>query len=568
MIKGDLSTFVRKLRVWSGVILFFYAFTHLLNHSVNILSIEAGDYVNETYFDLLWKNIVGTVLLYGSLIVHILLGFYAVGTRKSFKMTSKEWIQIIFPILALLLLLQHVGAIAVATKIFDVDINYTLLISLMISEPAEVAAGTVLFSLMTIFIWVHGVIGINTLLRFNMASYGKYKSYFYLVFYGVPILGVFGFWAALKEQSFIAYAKTLQGDENFIFSIIMESVPQEAFPTLMAIEPLVMNNYPLIVLGLIIIAIANVVRARFFGRIKIYYSNNKIVSVPKGTSVLEASRLAGIPHQSVCGGKARCTTCRIHVVSHEGDLPVPTALESNAIERAGLEADVRLACQLKPTKDLTIIPLVNPENSLDGATNRRALSGKEQETVVLFIDLRDFTKLSEKKLPYDVVYILNKYYAVCGKIIEEQGGRLDKFIGDGIMAIFDSSSEVDENCRNAVKSGVQISRDMKTLNDEMKIDFSEEIRFGMGIHSGDAIVGLMGYGKTFTETVVGDNVNVASRLEELTKNYKAELVLSKYVAEKAKLNLKEFKGDTVKIRGRKEDLDILSIADASSISVT
>ena len=280
MAAVDLSTFIRTLRVWSGIILFFYAFTHLLNHSVNILSIQAADFVNENYFDLIWKNVVGSVLLYGSLVIHILLGFYAVGTRKSFKMTGKEWIQIIFPILALLVLLQHIGAIAVATKIFDVDINYTLLLSLMISEPTEVAAGTFLFSLMTIFIWVHGAIGINTLLRYNMKSYGKYKSYFYLVFYGVPILGVFGFWAALKEQSFIAYAKTIQGDENFIFSIIMESVPQEAFPTLMAIEPLVMNNYPIIVLGLMVIAIANVVRARFFGRIKIHYSNNKIVSVP------------------------------------------------------------------------------------------------------------------------------------------------------------------------------------------------------------------------------------------------------------------------------------------------
>ncbi len=135
------------------------------------------------------------------------------------------------------------------------------------------------------------------------------------------------------------------------------------------------------------------------------------------------------------------------------------------------------------------------------------------------------------------------------------------------MAIFDSSPNASENCRNAVKSGVQISCDMKSLNDEMKIDFSEEIRFGMGIHSGDAIVGLMGYGKTFTETVVGDNVNVASRLEELTKTYKAELVLSKYVAEKANLNLNDFKGDTVKIRGRKEDLDILSVADASTVSI-
>ena len=567
MDQVDLSTFVRKLRLWSGIILFIYAFTHLLNHSVNIISIGAANYINENYFDLIWKNIFSSTLLYGSLIIHILLGFWAVGTRKSFKMTLKEWAQIIFPILALLLLLQHIGAILVATKFFGVDINYTLLLSLMISEPTEVTAGTILFSLMTIFIWFHGVIGINTVLRFNMESYDRYASWFYFFYYSIPVLGVFGFWAALKEQSFIAYAKALEGEENFIFAVIMDAIPQEAFPTLMAIEPLVMNNYPLIVLALIIVTIGNVVRTRFFGRVKIHYSNNKIVSVPKGTSILDASRIAGIPHQSVCGGKARCTTCRIRILSHQGDLPIPRALEANAISRAGLHEDVRLACQFKATNDLTIIPLVNPENSLQGATNRRALSGKEQETVVLFIDLRDFTKLSEKKLPYDVVYILNKYYSVCGKIIEEQGGRLDKFIGDGIMAIFDASSDVNENCKNAVKSGVNISKDMRILNDEMKVDFSEEIRFGMGIHSGDAIVGLMGYGKTFTETVVGDNVNVASRLEELTKNYKAELVLSKYVAEKAELDLKEFKSDTVMIRGRKEDLDILSVEDASSISV-
>ena len=562
-----MSSFARKLRMWSGVILFFYAFTHLLNHSINILSIEAADYVNENYFDFIWKNFVGSFLLYTSLIIHILLGFYAVGTRKSFKMTFREWLQIIFPILALLFLLQHVAANAVLTKYFGVDINYTLLLSLMISNPSEVAIGTVLFTLMTVFIWVHGAIGINSILSFSMKSYQKYSFYLYFMYISVPVLGVFGFWAGIKEQSFVSYAKSLQGEENFIFSIIMESVSQEMFPTLMAIEPLVMNNYPLVVLVLIIIAIFNVVRARFFGRMKINYPNNRTVSVPKGTSVLDASRIAGIPHQSVCGGKGRCTTCRIHVVSHDGVLPNPGALEASAIERVGLETGVRLACQLKPSKNLTVMPLVNPENSLESATSKRTLSGKEQETVVMFVDLRDFTKLSEKKLPYDVVYILNQYYSVCGKIIEEQGGRLDKFIGDGIMAIFDSSDNPNDNCKNAVKSGALISENMKVLNKEMKADFSEEIRFGMGIHSGDAIVGLMGYGKTFTETVVGDNVNIASRLEGLSKDYKAELVLSKYVADKAKLNLSEFDNHVVKIRGRKQDLENLSIKDAAIITV-
>ena len=163
------------------------------------------------------------------------------------------------------------------------------------------------------------------------------------------------------------------------------------------------------------------------------------------------------------------------------------------------------------------------------------------------------------------MYILNKYYSVCGKIIESNSGRLDKFIGDGIMAIFDSENGMGENCKNAVNAASKISENMKSLNGEMKIEFSEDIRFGMGIHAGETIVGLMGYGKTFTKTVVGDNVNIASRLEELTKSYTSELVISKYVAEQANLNLDGFDSDLVNIRGRKENLEIFSIKNASEI---
>ena len=78
---------------------------------------------------------------------------------------------------------------------------------------------------------------------------------------------------------------------------------------------------------------------------------------------------------------------------------------------------MRLACQLRPTSDLSVAPLLNPENSLEGVTSARALTGKEQETVIIFVDVRKFTKIAEHKLPFNAVYILNKYYAVCGEII-------------------------------------------------------------------------------------------------------------------------------------------------------
>ena len=563
----DLNSLARKIRIFSGAVLFFYVLTHLLNHSVNIISIPAADYVKENYFHFLWKNPVGTVLLYGSFLIHIPLGFYDVGKRKSFKMSGKEWIQIIFPILGFFFVLFHIVGAFIFTRIFDGKLTYELIFSEMLfnTPSGEVIINSILFGLITIFIWVHGVMGINTLLRYNVKSYKQYATYFYIIYIGIPVLGIAGFWSGLKAQSLISYSRSLQGEQSFLASIIDKAGSGEADTLFKIVEPFIESYYPLIVLGLIIIAVINVVRAKYFGNIKIQYPGDKVVSIPKGTSILEASQIAKIPHQSVCGGKGRCTTCRIKVISSKGALPGPNSYEAKAIDRVGIEGDVRLACQLRPKSDVSVIPLVNPENSLARATDLSSLSGKEKETAILFVDLRDFTKLSEKNLAYDVVYILNKYYSVCGKIIESNAGRLDKFIGDGIMAIFDSGNGMGENCKNALKAASKISENMKSLNGEMKIEFSEDIKFGMGIHGGETIVGLMGYGKTFTETVVGDNVNIASRLEELTKSYTSELVISKFVAEQANLNLDGFDSDLVNIRGRKENLEIFSIKDASEI---
>ena len=230
-----------------------------------------------------------------------------------------------------------------------------------------------------------------------------------------------------------------------------------------------------------------------------------------------------------------------------------------------LSKSVRLECQLKPASNVTVTPLLNSENEFDVVGKAQELSGKEQETVVLFVDLRNFTKLSETTLPYDVVYILNKYYATCGQAIEANKGRLDKFTGDGIMAIFEADREAKKNCRNAVKAAADISSKIKQLSDELSSEFSVELTCGMGIHTGQSIVGMMGYGEAISRTAIGDNVNVASRLEQMTKNYNSELVISKLVADNAGLDLDSFTLESVEIRGRKEPLDIVSISKASLV---
>ena len=561
----DLNSLVRRTRILSGIVLFIYASTHLLNHSVASFSIAAADAVRE-YFIAVWRNPVAEILLFASLALHILLGVQAVLRRKSFKMTGREWAQMVFPFLALMVLIPHVLTTATLSRVFGVEDNYELIFAGTLVDPSLASKYTVFYSLMIVLIWTHGVIGINGLLRYR-SYYARFRSLFVGFFWAVPILALAGFISGVKEMSLLTYAHGQVHDDNYMLTILIKAIPETAFPIVTQIDQMTQAYYPIAVLVLVALAVGNVLRARFFGQVTITYPNGRNVRVSRGTTILEASRIGKIPHQSVCGGKGRCTTCRVRIVSQDSGLPAPNAHEIKAIQRVGIDDDMRLACQLRPTGDLSVAPLLNPENSLEGVTSARALTGKEQETVILFVDVREFTKIAEHKLPFDVVYILNKYYAVCGEIIEANGGRLDKFIGDGIMAIFDATSEVEQNCRNAVLAASRISQQMKDLNAEMRMDFDEEMRFGMGIHVGETIVGMMGYGRTVSETAVGDNVNVAARLEELTKSYKCQLVISKFVAEKARIDLTQFTDDLVKIRGRSEKLEILYLENASTLTV-
>jgi adenylate cyclase len=282
--------------------------------------------------------------------------------------------------------------------------------------------------------------------------------------------------------------------------------------------------------------------------------------------VLEASRMAGIPHASVCGGRGRCSTCRIRVDGPPEAVLVPAPEEVKVLRRVGAAPDVRLACQLRPHGDLRVTPLLPATaQARDGFSRPGYLHGAEREIAILFGDLRSFTQLSEKKLPYDLVFLLNRYFAETGHAVEAAGGHIDKFIGDGVMALFGLDSGVEAGCRQALAAARDMSARMESLNHALVHDIPEPLRIGIGIHTGPAIVGEMGYGSAVSVTAVGDSVNTASRIEGLTKTYGCELVISEAVALRAGIDVGDAPRHEIEIRGRVERLVVRTFARARDL---
>src|SRR5262249_7709615 len=240
--------------------------------------------------------------------------------------------------------------------------------------------------------------------------------------------------------------------------------------------------------------------------------------------------------------------------------------DRKVLDRVGAPPNVRLACQTRPTANVAVVPVLPPTASPRDAQPRPGyLQGHEEEIAVLFADLRAFTRMAEHKLPYDVVFLLNRYFRAMGTAVEAAGGRLDKLIGDGVMALFGVGGRPTDGCRRALAAARRMSEGMRELNRSLANDVAEPLRIGIGIHAGPAIVGEMGHGRATSVTAVGDTVNTASRLETLTKEYNCQLVISDAVARYAQIDVEGFERHDIEIRGRLEPLTIRVIGDAQSL---
>ena len=213
-----------------------------------------------------------------------------------------------------------------------------------------------------------------------------------------------------------------------------------------------------------------------------------------------------------------------------------------------------------------VTPLLPPfARAADGRRRVDLAQGSEQEIAILFVDIRGFTALSAGRLPYDVVFVLNRYFEAIGFAVESAGGRVDKFIGDGVMALFGIERGAQAGCREALAAARLMSERLPELNASLRAELDRPLRIGIGIHCGPAIVGEMGYGNAASITAIGDAVNTASRLESLTKNFACELVVSDETVSRAGLDLSGSPLHEIEIRGKREMLAVRIVKRAAEL---
>jgi adenylate cyclase len=556
----------RQVRLAAGLVLFTYVSTHYLNHAlanISVAAAESGLVVQK----LIWQTLPGAIILYAALVTHLGLGFWALYERRNFRFTRAEATQLVLGLCIPALIADHVLGTRVSLSLFDTQKGYAEeFLKFWVRSPTF----GVLQAILMLVAWTHGCLGIHFWLRLK-PFYPRVKGLLLSIAVLLPATALLGYFqggrailAAVDDPTWQAQHLTPDHVGTAEQNGALVSYRTWFFIILAA------------AFGLTFLARwLRQLHEHRAGLVTLTYPN-RIIRVPLGLSVLEASLRYNIPHAHVCGGRGRCSTCRIRILGTNDELPTASDAERAVLARVQGGTAVRLACQLRPGRDISFVPLLPAHATVANAyTNNQPKAGDEQYVVIMFADMRDSTKMAECRLPFDTVFVINRFLAAVGRAVVEAGGTLNQIQGDGVLALFGLEGNAAEACRQAVKTCGMIARNVHHLNSLLEHDLSEPIRFGIGIHAGTAIAGDIGYEQYVTFTVIGDPVNVAARLQDLTKRFGCEVLISEEVYNQAGFGSDDLPRHDVEARGRvsgvrarsavrAEDLASLSAAQCNS----
>ena len=344
--------------------------------------------------------------------------------------------------------------------------------------------------LLMLCVWIHGCIGIRAWLR-SKPWYADAVPALTALATLVPVLAILGFINAGLDMRDFAFA-----NPSLLPTHVVDVAGSDQAQKFASVGRFVDNltlGYIALVAAIFALRWARDWHAARFRAVRLTYPGGRVVTVPTGFSVLEASRWAGIPHASVCGGRGRCSTCRVDVIAGGESLPPPGHDEQKLLSRIGAPPGVRLACQIRPESDLAVVPLVHsataarPQDVTLGAT----MGGRrETEVAALFVDLRQSTQLADDRLPYDTFFIVERYIKRVSAEVSACKGQVTNVAGDGIMSVFGLDGSAESAARDAFRAALQIWTGIDALSDELGQEISEPLRIGIGLHVGVAVVGI------------------------------------------------------------------------------
>jgi adenylate cyclase len=562
---------IRRLHLVTGLVLFTYVAVHLLDLSLVVVSVGTADAMLEAIYPTL-TSLPVTALLLDAAAIHLTLALWALWRRRTLRLAPQEAAQYLLGFSLPLMLAPHVFGTRVGDALYGADFGYyrnILLVYWRLDHWQGVAQVSLLLAA-----WLHACIGLRSWLRLR-PWFAAARPLLTATALLLPALALAGFVAGGNESGLRIATEPATVDRALAARASpadQQRLESQAIEARLALAAAIAT----VLLG----RLARHLVRRRQGLLRVSYPDGRSIAVPRGFSVLEASRLLGVPHASVCGGRGRCSTCRVRVSAPLESLPEPGAEELRVLRRVGATPGVRLACQLRPLGAIAVAPL------LDAALPPRELLrfrsppplGAERIVAVLFADLRDFTRLTEHRLPFDVVYLLNRYFRVMGEAIEAAGGHVDKFIGDGVMALFGAedagsganrpAEDLRAACLQGLNAALRMSLALEALNRSgVAAEVGEPLRIGIGLHAGPAIVGEMGHGRASGATAIGDTVNTASRLEAACKELSCELVVSEVVLVAAGVG-KFGEVHELTVRGRSAPLRVRAVLRAADVPDT
>ncbi len=497
----------RDLRLGSGLVLMVFAATHFLNHALGIFGLDVMTAAQE-WRVFVWRSWIGTILLYGAAVVHILLALKRVMRRRTLRMPLADAVQMVLGLLIPFLLAGHLIGTRLLHSYGGLDTSYVYVLRVIWPDNA------IHQSLLLLVVWGHGVMGLYYAFH-NRRWFAAWVPVLAAVAAVIPAVALAGFLAASREAASAAIPPLHRTPEQF---------------ALQAKFGMIANWSMALVLGAAaLVLVVRFVRARLGKRITIRYFGNGQVETVVGASLLEISRAGNIPHPSACGGRGRCSSCRVLILEGEQSLAPPAGVEKRVLERIRAPRHIRLACQVHPTADLNVRVLLSSQSlsAVPEQVNEALDWGVSEELTVLSADIRGFATLAEHQLPSDVIALLNRLIGEMAHAVEGRGGRVAAVQTDGIVALFGMGGKARAGGRAAIHAAADMLKAMNLVNKDVSNSLPLPVRVGIGVHSGPVL--LSRADESFSGqrlVVVGEAVIVASRLEEATKELAADCVIS------------------------------------------
>jgi len=547
----DFRQWRGRLRLASALVMLAFVICHLTAHCFLLVSFEDAEATRNVLM-YPWRTWIGTSILVAAFLVHYGNALWSIYIRRSLRLTRWEWAQLALGLSIPVLLTFHVVATRIAEELLDVTTYYnTVFIVQWLMFPWLGA----LQMLAVVTVWGHACIGIHYWLR-TKPWYPAWRPLFFSFGLLLPTLALAGYVTGGNQV-----LREAKADPDFAPSSLDDSNLTAA--TTAEINRMVYIGWG-IVLGLTLLPFAGRgIRNLNYRRQKppmLAHPNGRVVPIRPGATVLETLRANGIAHASVCGGRARCTTCRVLVTKGLDRLPEPIGLEAKALSRIGATPGMRLACQIRPTADISVMPLLAADANAADGTVRGGLEGSERPITVVFVDMRGSTTLGEARLPYDVLFILNQFFHEMTKALVATNGHYSQFTGDGLMALYGLyTADPAVGAVDALRGAREMLARLDQLNAQLRGDLREPLRIGIGIHHSEAIVGAMGPPRSQIITAIGDTVNTCARLESLTKDYGCVVIISRQAAEAAGLRLVGHELHQAPVKGRNEPVQFYAL---------